>query len=125
MGESKKVVINAEELIQLSDSLIELIKEIEEKLYTSFEYLYGTPFYEGGRCEEEIKRILPMVSRSEGLGMNIEKDLYGKLQMLSNYYSIAHRYCLDTICEYAKLDEQAAKYIQKLETSIFGGVSNE
>ena len=66
-----------------------------------------------------------MKSKSNAFGMNIEKDLYGKIQMLSDYYSLLQGYCLDTIIEYAQFDRKAAYYIKQLETSVLGGLTNE
>lgn len=120
-----KVAINSEELIQLSDSIIAVIQAIENEIYPAFKYLYDSPFYEDGECKGKVERITSVNSRSDTFGMNVEQDLYGKIQMLSDYYSLLHGYCLDTISEYALLDEKAANYIKQLETSVFGGSTNE
>jgi len=122
---SGNIVMSSEELIELSDSIIELIKEIENVISPAFKYLHETPFYEDGKCKDKVERIISVKSRSNAFGMNIEKDLYGKIQMLSDYYSLLQGYCLDTIIEYAQFDRKAAYYIKQLETSVLGGLTNE
>ncbi|WP_099224755.1 hypothetical protein [Listeria costaricensis] len=106
-----EVVINADELEQVMNSLDELMGSLMGTM-EQFGMIRNTPFYQKGQAKDEIERIFSSSART---GVNnadlvqMEADFYGKIQMLATYYNLLNEYCYNALITFKETDEKLAK----------------
>lgn len=124
---SKDLVFDSSELIKISDTLITTIDQLSNAYISGFSKMQANPFYILGKAKEEVDRIVLQDSRGDfgrsdlSFVLGVAGDYYGKLQMLSQYYSILSEYCFTVMIEVQEKDEEIVRYINQLQSGLIGG----
>ncbi|WP_088839271.1 hypothetical protein [Listeria sp. ILCC792] len=118
----KEVIINADELERVMNTLEQLMNSIAQTSIPAFENLQELIFYSEGQAKEDVQYIFNPTSRQyqgtivmEGMGA----DLYGKIQMLITYYNLINEYCLDALLCFKETDEKLAKLWDNLIQEVY------
>ncbi len=100
------VIIDASEIDEIKQELDHIMEEIEKVTSQVFPYVYHHKFYKSGKAEERMERILDTTNRISGdlFTLQIAADYYGKIHMLSSYYSLIQGYCFDALQQFQEQD---------------------
>ncbi|MBC1412444.1 hypothetical protein IBB74_06725 [Listeria welshimeri] len=111
-----EVIINANELEVVINSLDTITGTLMSTM-EQFAAIRDTPFYEEGKAKEEVERILNSSIRTGTNNMDlvqVEADLFGKIQMLMSYYTLLKEYSYNALLTFKETDEKLAKLWEKI-----------
>lgn len=117
-----EIVINPDELEQVTATLQQLMESILNTAMPAFNNVKNNAFYLEGEAKEEVERILNK-SITEVNGMDIMQmgaDFAGKVQMLATYYNLINEYCIDAMLTFKETDEKMAKLWEKTCEEVQG-----
>ena len=116
------VIIEANEIDEIKKELDKIMEEIEKVTSQAFPHLYNHKFYKSGKAEERMERILDTTNRIPGelFTLQTAADYYGKIQMLSSYYSLIQSYCFDALQQFQEQDEALKQLLEKYISEVQG-----
>lgn len=121
----EKIVINAEEVETVLNRLEIIMNLLTDASLSSFSVIKNNPFFFEGVAKEPLKKIYDCDKHGESGGYEMfeaSSDLFGKTQMLINYYNLVYKYCMDALICFMDLDEDLAKLIRN---RVNGGENND
>lgn len=116
------IFIEASEIDEIKKELDILMEEIEKVTSQAFPHLYHHRFYKSGKAEERMEKLLDTTNRISGelFTLQIAADYYGKIQMLTSYYSLIQSYCFDALQQFQEQDEALKQLLEKYISEVQG-----